>query len=76
MDPYERTHLGDGAKEEKHKAGDVIIKQGDEGEGFYMISEGELLATQVKEGRQCFLTQGPARPLRSTTTNQEITLES
>lgn len=50
MDPYERTHLGDGAKEEKHPAGSVIIKQGEEGDRFYMITEGELVATRVEEG--------------------------
>ena len=44
MDPYERTHLCDGAKELKFKPGDVIIQQGEHGDKFYMISEGELTA--------------------------------
>lgn len=40
MDPYERTHLCDGIKEVKHKAGEFIIKEGELGDKFYMVDEG------------------------------------
>lgn len=49
MDPYERTHLGDGAREEKYKAGETVIRQGEMGDKFYMISDGELVASKVDE---------------------------
>ena len=44
MEPYERSKLGDAVKEECFNAGDLIIRQGDTGDNFYMISEGTAKA--------------------------------
>ena len=44
MDHYERSKIADAIKEVKHKKGDVIIKQGDQGDQFYIIIEGEAHA--------------------------------
>jgi len=46
MDPYERTHLCDGLKDLKVKAGDYVIKEGEKGDRFYMVDEGKLKATK------------------------------
>lgn len=47
MDHYERSKLADAIKEEKFKAAEYIIKEGDQGNVFYMIIEGEAIATKV-----------------------------
>lgn len=44
MDPYERSKLGDAVKEENYKKDDMIIKQGEDGDKFYLISEGTASA--------------------------------
>lgn len=41
---YERSQVADAIKEETFKAGDMVIKQGDPGSIFYMVSEGEAIA--------------------------------
>ena len=46
MDPYERSKLGDALKEEKFKKGDYIIKEGEIGNIFYIISEGSAIVTK------------------------------
>jgi len=48
MDPYERSKLGDAVKEEKFKKNDMIIKQGEDGDIFFLISEGTAEA-QIKQ---------------------------
>lgn len=53
MDPYERSKLSDALKEEKYNKGDFIIKEGEVGNKFYLISEGEAIATKVlEEGKE------------------------
>ena len=47
MDHYERSKLADAIKEHSFKAGDVIIREGEEGNVFYMIIEGEAIATKT-----------------------------
>ena len=47
MDPYERSKLGDALREEKYKKGDYVIREGDIGDKFFFISEGEAIATKV-----------------------------
>lgn len=47
MEPYERSKLADAFKEESYKAGDVIIKEGEEGNVFYFIESGECAATKT-----------------------------
>jgi cAMP-dependent protein kinase regulator len=51
MEPYERSKLADAFKEETYAPGSYIIKEGDEGNVFYIIEYGEAHATKVlKEG--------------------------
>ena len=45
MDHYERSKMADAVKEKKIKAGEIIIKQGEAGEVFYILVEGEANAT-------------------------------
>jgi cAMP-dependent protein kinase regulator len=47
MEPYERSLLSDAFVTETFKAGDKIIKAGEEGNKFYLIEEGELIATKT-----------------------------
>ena len=49
MDPYERSKIADALKEEKFKKGDYVIKEGELGNTFYLISEGEAIATKLIE---------------------------
>jgi len=50
MDRQERAKLADAFKEEWYEAGDYIIKEGDkDGSSFYMIIEGDCIATKVLE---------------------------
>jgi cAMP-dependent protein kinase regulator len=50
MEPYERSVLSDAFVEETYKAGEYIIKVGEEGNKFYLVEEGELTATKVLDG--------------------------
>uniref|UniRef100_A0A7S3IRJ4 cAMP-dependent protein kinase regulatory subunit n=1 Tax=Strombidium inclinatum TaxID=197538 RepID=A0A7S3IRJ4_9SPIT len=52
MDPYERSKLGDAVIEQKYKKGDYIITEGEEGSTFFLISEGEAIATKTLEDGQ------------------------
>ena len=52
MDPYERSKLGDAVKETTVKKDDMIIKEGEEGQTFYLISEGTAIATKKMGGAQ------------------------
>lgn len=47
MDPYERSHVADGIKSANFTAGEYIIREGDRGDIFYMIEEGNLYATKT-----------------------------
>lgn len=49
LDNYERLRLQDGLQEEKFKCGDYIIREGEEGHKFYMVEEGELIATKYDQ---------------------------
>lgn len=46
MEAYERSVLSDAFVEETFKAGDYIIRAGEEGNKFYLIEEGECVATK------------------------------
>ena len=55
MDDYERSRLSEAFKEETFKSGEMIIKEGDEGNRFYFICSGagEAVATKtLKVGEQ------------------------
>jgi cAMP-dependent protein kinase regulator len=45
MDHYERSKLADAVKQRKFKSNETIISQGEAGESFYIVVEGELKAT-------------------------------
>lgn len=47
MEPYERSVLSDAFQEENFKAGDIVIKEGEEGNKFYLVEEGELIVTKI-----------------------------
>lgn len=49
MEPYERSKLADAFKEETFSPGEYVIKEGDAGNVFYFISEGEATATKTLE---------------------------
>ena len=50
MEKYERTKLADAFKEQWYEEGDYIIKEGDKnGDQFFMIIDGECVATKVLE---------------------------
>lgn len=52
MDPYERSQIADALQAETFAKGDHIIKEGDIGDKFYMIIEGEAVAMKNIEGEQ------------------------
>ena len=41
MDEYERSKLADAFKEEWHQPGEFVIREGEEGNTFYLIMRGE-----------------------------------
>lgn len=43
---YERLTIADALQSSNFKKGDVIIKQGDPGDTFYIIVEGECVVTK------------------------------
>ena len=47
MDDYEISKICDALKTKKYKSGDYIIKQGDVGDNFYIIEEGEAFASKT-----------------------------
>eukprot|EP00918_Siedleckia_nematoides_P015057 GHVU01032651.1.p1 GENE.GHVU01032651.1~~GHVU01032651.1.p1 ORF type:complete len:358 (-),score=81.75 GHVU01032651.1:461-1534(-) len=49
MEPYERAKLSDGLKERTFKDGEYIIRQGEEGDTFYLIMKGNPEA--IKDGK-------------------------
>lgn len=50
LDSYERSKLGDAVKEHNFKEGDAIIKEGEEGDTFFLIAEGTCIATKMLNG--------------------------
>lgn len=50
MDDYQRSQISDALKEEQVAADTVIVKEGEEGNKFYIVAEGN--ATAVKEGSE------------------------
>ena len=49
LEPYERTKLADAFKEINYQSGEYVIKEDEEGNTFYFISEGEAIATKTLE---------------------------
>jgi len=46
MEPYERSKIADALRTEKFKAGDCIVSQGDPGDKFFIVEEGEAIVTK------------------------------
>eukprot|EP01017_Pseudomicrothorax_dubius_P015467 TRINITY_DN1781_c0_g2_i1.p1 TRINITY_DN1781_c0_g2~~TRINITY_DN1781_c0_g2_i1.p1 ORF type:complete len:377 (-),score=133.11 TRINITY_DN1781_c0_g2_i1:170-1300(-) len=46
MDPYEKANVADALKPEKYRRGDFVVRQGDVGDTFFFIEEGEAIATK------------------------------
>ena len=49
MESYERSKLADAIKDVWFKKGDLIIKEGEKGDIFYMIMNGTAMATKCLE---------------------------
>ncbi|KAF4688775.1 hypothetical protein FOZ60_002441 [Perkinsus olseni] len=47
MDSYERSKIADALRTENYKAGETIVRQGDTGDKFYMVEEGECTVYKV-----------------------------
>lgn len=51
MDPYERSKIADALKPITYKKGEFVVKEGEFGDNFFLIEEGEAIATKtLKEG--------------------------
>ncbi len=50
MNDYEISQMSDALKTTIFKAGEYIIRQGDDGDNFYIVEEGEAYATKKFEG--------------------------
>ena len=49
MDSYERSKLSDAIVEKWFEEGDYVIKEGEEGNIFYLIMSGQAIATKTVE---------------------------
>ena len=47
MDPYERSQIADALKQVKFNKGDYVVREGDKGDVFYFVVEGEAIATKT-----------------------------
>lgn len=47
MDPYERSQLADALKSIQFNEGDTVLREGEEGNEFYIVEEGTAKATKV-----------------------------
>ena len=50
IDNYERSKLADAIKERKFKSGETVIKQGDVGEEFFIVTDGKAKVLKEIEG--------------------------
>ena len=49
LDPYDRSSMADCLLESTHVDGEAIIRQGDAGDAFYLLLEGDAVATVADE---------------------------
>ena len=59
MDKYERSKIADAIKEVRFSEGDNIIRQGDQGDVFYILVEGSCIATLNDNKSKPVMTYGP-----------------
>jgi len=59
MDKYERSKIADAIKEVKFNQGDTIIRQGDQGDVFFILVEGSCIATLNANKNQAVMNYGP-----------------
>ena len=52
LDPYERSKLSDALKTKNFKKDDYIIKEGDNANEFFLIMNGEAVATKNIDGEE------------------------
>lgn len=52
MDGYERSKIADALKPVKVKKGEYVVKEGQTGDTFYLIEDGEAIATKTLEKNQ------------------------
>eukprot|EP00164_Ancoracysta_twista_P001141 GFYU01001496.1.p1 GENE.GFYU01001496.1~~GFYU01001496.1.p1 ORF type:complete len:331 (-),score=84.84 GFYU01001496.1:363-1355(-) len=52
LEPYERVSLADAMEEACFSTGDVVLKQGEEGDSFFFVESGEATATIVEDGKE------------------------
>ena len=55
MNDYEISQMSDALKTMRFKAGEYIIRQGDAGDNFYIVEEGEAYASKKFEGSKFYL---------------------
>ena len=49
LEPYERHKIADALESVTHNDGDVVIRQGDSGDNFYIVESGEASVSQTDE---------------------------
>lgn len=57
LDAYERSILCDAFRERHYSAGEAIIKEGEEGDLFYLVEAGKAKATKVIDGEEKVVMQ-------------------
>jgi len=55
IDTYEINQISDSLKSRKYKAGEIIIKKDDIGEEFFILEEGNAIATKCLVGCKSLL---------------------
>eukprot|EP00456_Euglypha_rotunda_P018235 TRINITY_DN1642_c0_g1_i2.p1 TRINITY_DN1642_c0_g1~~TRINITY_DN1642_c0_g1_i2.p1 ORF type:complete len:443 (-),score=99.44 TRINITY_DN1642_c0_g1_i2:23-1162(-) len=55
---YEREKIAEALEKAKYKSGEVIFKQGDEGDAMYIIRQGEVEITKTEDGSSDVKTIG------------------
>jgi cAMP-dependent protein kinase regulator len=55
MEPYERLQIADALKSYKFQKGETIVREGDVGDTFFILEEGEAVATKVLKCIYVFL---------------------
>ncbi len=57
LDPQGRETLLKGSREVKFRQGDVLVREGEPGDSFYLIKTGDVQVTTMKGGEEVFLAR-------------------